>query len=193
MTSLNDIALWNHVVFEEIDHTWTIRSCKGLQHIYEYWKRRIFDNHNHALYFRTQFLTNKKSFPVIHIDQHSDLGSPPTSIEKENINDLEYIREYTNYICNVWNFIPPALESWIIQTCEQIRSESKLLEYKNPHHEYILDIDLDFRAPEMSINKFEKTIEKTKELITNASLVTVASSPYFIDQSLALTILKKLW
>ncbi len=56
----------------------------------------------------------------------------------------------------------------------------------------LLDIDLDFRAPEMSIGQYEESIEKTRELIAEASLVTIATSPYFLDQSKALEILQDL-
>ncbi|HCB52085.1 TPA: hypothetical protein DEP21_06015, partial [Patescibacteria group bacterium] len=55
---------------------------------------------------------------------------------------------------------------------------------------YTLDIDLDFRAPEMSIEKYSQTIQKIKALISNAKIITIATSPYFLDQTLALKILK---
>jgi len=57
----------------------------------------------------------------------------------------------------------------------------------------ILDIDLDFRAPEMSIEKYEETIKKTRALMEEASLITIATSPYFLDQNIALKILHDLF
>jgi hypothetical protein len=68
----------------------------------------------------------------------------------------------------------------------------KLIEYSAPTIPYILDIDLDFRAPEMINDHVDQTLEKTRNLITNASLVTIATSPGYIDQELALEILEKL-
>jgi hypothetical protein len=56
----------------------------------------------------------------------------------------------------------------------------------------ILDIDLDFRHPDMSIEKYQRTIDITKELIKKSRVVTIATSPYFLDQSLALKVLKDL-
>lgn len=42
----------------------------------------------------------------------------------------------------------------------------------------------------MSIEQFEKTIQITKELIKKAKIVTIATSPYFLDQNLAHSLLK---
>ena len=56
----------------------------------------------------------------------------------------------------------------------------------------ILDIDLDFRAPEMSIEKFDETIRITRQMIHDADLVTIATSPMFLDQSRALLLLHHL-
>ena len=91
--------------------------------------------------------------------------------------------------CNVGNFIEPALKANLISHMDQIRSEYKLLNYQNIHKNYILDIDLDFRAEEMSIEQFDETIKKTKSLILNAKVVTIATSPYFLPQEKAIQLL----
>jgi hypothetical protein len=57
-----------------------------------------------------------------------------------------------------------------------------------PENPYILDIDIDFWAPEMGIEEFDRSIEKTRQLIAGASIVTIATSPCFIDQTRALQI-----
>jgi hypothetical protein len=44
----------------------------------------------------------------------------------------------------------------------------------------------------MSIEKFNKTIQITKELIKKAKIVTIATSPYFLDQNLALLLIDKI-
>jgi hypothetical protein len=44
----------------------------------------------------------------------------------------------------------------------------------------------------MSIEQFDKTIQITKELIKKAKIVTIATSPYFLDQNLALKLLNKI-
>jgi len=58
--------------------------------------------------------------------------------------------------------------------------------------DFILDIDIDFRHPDMNIEKYQETIDKTRELISKAKLVTIATSPFFIDQNLAIQITKEL-
>jgi hypothetical protein len=57
---------------------------------------------------------------------------------------------------------------------------------------YILDIDIDFWAPEMGIEEFDRTIQKTRQLIAGASMVTIATSPCFIDQERAVEIVTML-
>ena len=58
----------------------------------------------------------------------------------------------------------------------------------------ILDIDLDFRAPEMGIQEYEKTISRVRQLISLPTVwcITIATSPTYIDQMRALQILHDL-
>ena len=198
VSSVSDITLWIDTVFEEIDHTWTLKQCTWLSHIYELtWKQNpvyIFDNHNHALHFWWKYtLETNTTLPVIHIDQHSDLAHPEVKFDLPQKNNLDYLRDYTNHSCNVGNFIHPALQAWYISECLQVRSEQALLALQIPSTDFILDIDLDFWAPEMSISEKNKTIEKTKELIHQASLLTIATSPYFLEQEVALKLLQELY
>ena len=44
----------------------------------------------------------------------------------------------------------------------------------------------------MSIEKYSETIEKVKKLISKSRVVTIATSPYFLDQNLAIKICKDL-
>jgi hypothetical protein len=62
-----------------------------------------------------------------------------------------------------------------------------------PENPYILDIDIDFWAPEMGIEEFDRSIEKTRQLIAGASIVTIATSPCFIDQERAVEIVRLLF
>ena len=185
----------------------------------------IIDNHNHALYFRYKeyFDWNiQKWSELIHIDQHTDMNENKYKISIKQTPSLdkgmcpegggickqkETIFNFTNNNCNVWNFIKPAIEEWLIWNITQINTEYSLLNNKLPPlcwkhergdrgdsiHTEILDIDLDFRAPEMSIEKYQETINITKKLIQNSRVVTIATSPYFLDQSLAIKILKDLF
>ena len=211
--TLEDVTIGDHIVFEEIDHKGNLRQCQGLQKLVHIPALNskftapiyIIDNHNHALYFRYKE-TYGKNLDIIHIDQHSDLAEAPSwtipPFEKgdkggfeEHLND---IRHYTNYVCNVGNFIKPFLSLHPKSNFTRIKSESQLLNLNtskllSPNSEFILDIDLDFRDPNMSIENKKETIEKTKQLMKHASLITIATSPYFLDQTHALKLLNKLF
>jgi len=92
----------------------------------------------------------------------------------------------------VGNFITSALESKLIEECVQIRTETALhsipkLDFAN--YNYILDIDVDFREGK---NDIDNDIKIIKNLINNVALVTIATSPYFMDQNEAIKIIKKI-
>ena len=56
-------------------------------------------------------------------------------------------------------------------------------------YNYILDIDIDFRVEKAVTSQ---DIEIIQKLIKNACLITIATSPYFIDQKEAIEIIKKI-
>lgn len=199
--TIDDIQIWNKIVFEEIDYKWEIKSFVGLKNFVKLNSDSkpiyICDNHNHALFYRYQELFNwniSKWINLIHLDQHTDMNDNHNIIaSKANQSyDLKDIFHFTNYQCNVWNFIQPAIQDWLISQVLQINTEYKLLssEFWILNSKFILDIDLDFRHPQMWIDKYTQTIAITKNLISQASLVTIATSPYFLDQTLAIKILK---
>ena len=133
--------------------------------------RVVVDNHDRVLEFREQGL------PVIHIDQHTDLRP----VGPEGVN--------------VGNFLRYALDTQFIPSAIQINTEYSLLNFNTQNISLktsILDIDLDFRHPDMSIEQFEKTIQITKSSIKEAKIITIATSPYFLDQHLATNLLHKL-
>lgn len=168
---------------------------QSLKSVYQYWPKTIlFDNHNHALYYWAEYsIRTNQTLPVIHIDQHSDLSTPPLRDSKTVKHTSLQDRKHIAYsISDIWSFIVPALEWNLISSCEQIRTETKLNAFKIPQTPYILDIDLDFRAPEMINDYIQQTIQKTRDLITQASFITIATSPGYIDQEIALEILAKI-
>lgn len=220
--NIDDIQIWNKIVFEEIDSKWEVQSFVGLKNFVKFFFNRysgvinlqpessisasipiyICDNHNHALFFRYQELFNwniSKWINLIHLDQHTDMNDNTSVIasEKKQSYSLEEIFYFTNYKSNVWNFIKPAIQDWLISNIAQINTEYKLLNYWNDETikqwNYILDIDLDFWHPQMWIEQYTQTIQITKNLISKASLVTIATSPYFLDQTLAIKILKDIF
>lgn len=197
---LSAIHLSTQRAYEMKDEFGTLQSYAWLSSIYALqWLHcpvYIFDNHNYALYFWVKYGGKY----VIHIDQHSDMASNPHIFDAEQAHNDDYIRHFATEETDIGNFIQPLLHAGVLHHVEQVRSERKLLNYESEiklpdfgdsaaHTPYILDIDLDFRAPEMSIGEYHKTLEKTRKLFRSASIVTIATSPWFIDQSLALSIL----
>jgi hypothetical protein len=45
----------------------------------------------------------------------------------------------------------------------------------------------------MSIEKYQETINITKNLIQNSRVVTIATSPYFLEQNFAIKIIEDLF
>ena len=184
-----DLEIWDKTVFREMKN-WKVVEYKWLKNFIPIKKENqsiyIFGNHNHALKYRIEEHKNWNSpiwFDLIHIDQHTDMNSSKFELDINNPNLDVY---------NVWNFIQPAIKSWLINHVEQINTEYKLHKYGTEKSCLILDIDLDFRAPEMSIESYKGTIEKVKNLISKSRVVTIATSPYFINQTLAIRICKDL-
>ncbi|AHB41246.1 hypothetical protein P148_SR1C00001G0451 [candidate division SR1 bacterium RAAC1_SR1_1] len=170
--TLADVKLGSHTVFEETDEKGILQQCTGLEYIIKIEPNIIVvDNHDRVLEFRP------KGFPVLHIDQHTDMRP----VGPDGVN--------------VGNFLRYALDTQLITGSSQINTEYSLLNLNIDIIESdktILDIDLDFRHPDMSIEQFEKTIQIVKGLIKKAKIVTIATSPYFLDQDLAIKLLKQL-
>ncbi len=170
--TLADVKLGSHIVFEEIDEKWILHQCTWLEYIVKIQPNIVIvDNHDRVLEFRP------RGFPVLHIDQHTDMRP----VWADGVN--------------VGNFLRHALDTRYITWSTQINTEYSLLHFDYSTiklSNYIFDIDLDFRHPDMSIEQFEKTIQITKELIKKAKIVTIATSPYFLDQNLALQLINKI-
>ena len=56
-----------------------------------------------------------------------------------------------------------------------------------------LDIDLDIFSKDMDYIPYDFRIDKIKKLIENAKVITIATSPYFIEQDYAIKVLKELF
>lgn len=193
--SLDDVVVGDKVVFNEIDENIEIKA-KGLKNMVKYSIEDkdiyIFDNHNHALYFWIKSLKfNKfnKGCKLVHIDQHKDMREP----ENYNVdmNDIDDVFRYTNDVLNVGNFIQPALKHNIFS--EVIIIDSSYGFNLDIQGEFVLDIDLDIFSKDMEYISYDLRINKIKELIKKAKVITIASSPFFIDQEYAIKVLKELF
>ena len=92
---------------------------------------------------------------------------------------------YTNSVLNVGNFIKPLIKMDIIDNHYCVDSQYSLLEMDKYDltRNFVLDLDLDFFSEEMDYIDFSEKIRIIRKLIDNASLVLIATSPYFIEFS----------
>jgi len=201
------IELWDNVVFEDFDFDWKLVSATWLKnmHLFEYKNKNmyLFDNHNHAFYFWYKELFEwkiKNNALLIHIDKHSDLREPLV-IPSKPFNNLEEVFYYTNFELNVWNYIIPAKKLGLIKKDIQIRSKQNIDDFflekdslfKKFNNNIILNIDLDFFEPELDYIDYNYKKELINECVKYANTITVATSPFFIDQKRALRVFKDLF
>ncbi|QQR83691.1 UPF0489 family protein [Candidatus Peregrinibacteria bacterium] len=200
--TVDDVQVGDHVVFEDYDEYDVLQSCKGLKHLVKtvYGAKKtpvvIVDNHNHVFYFWYQALANgaiERGATLVHIDQHKGERVPEVMLRRKDSGDLQKVFEYTNTVLNVGNYIPPAMEEGLVGKLVSITSEQALRDH-NPQRDssLIVNIDLDFWAPEMDYIDRSFSLAQTKAWMDRADLITFATSPFFIEQERAIAILKEL-
>lgn len=195
-----DLEEGNEIVFEDADENGKIKSCTGLKNfIKTEWNGipvYIVDNHNHVFYFwHHAVITGQTAggLPLIHIDQHKDSREPESYPAPANTRRPAALFTYANTVLNVGNFIPAALRTGVISRVINVTSQKEMDELKLPANKLILDMDMDFFAPEMDYIKPEIKIAFIKKLLPKASLITVATSPFFINQKSAINHLLKIF
>ena len=214
ISCLDNIQLGEEVAFEDFGFDDALSTNKWLKNFYELewnWKKiYLFDNHNHAYFF--WYLARDKwiiwdNNTLIHIDEHADMRDPWEYLMKPESLDLDKVFHYTNYVYNVGNYIIPARQEWIIWEIIQIRSEAELLEYIQspppnlPHNKgegldlrnnqdwwIILNLDLDFFQKDLDFIDYELKKKVVFDAAMRAKVITVATSPFFIDQKSALEV-----
>jgi hypothetical protein len=198
--NLEDVLVGDKIVFNEIDedefeNRYEVRSV-GLKNFvyfkYEDKEIYIFDNHNHAFYFWINSLNNEmftKGCKLVHIDQHKDMREPDNY--RVDIYNIEDVFRYTNFVLNVGNFIKPALYHNIFN--EVIIIDSSFGFEEVVEGEIVLDIDLDIFSDDMSYLSYDMRIDKIREYIKKSKVITIATSPFFIEQEYAIKVLKELF
>ncbi len=197
--SPGDLKIGTQTVFSEVEEGIEINR-PGLEH-FLYLSRGgkdifIFDNHNHAFFFWMAGIKYQRfaaGLPLIHIDQHSDMRTPelpPPPLRLDETLVLQPVFEYTNYVLNVGNFIQPALQSGVFSSVEIVDGVSTLRQEVAPP--YVLDIDLDIFAPEMNYIDEDWKVERIRACLPGAQFITMATSPYFIDQERAIRFVHRL-
>jgi len=136
---------------------------------------------------------------LIHIDEHSDLWENknilPERGEKSGDTYLENIWKFTNYACNVGNYITPARNAWLIDTIMRIEGEYDIDQalQKSYPTEYILNLDMDFFSEELDYIDYEKKKACITHFAKHARLITIATSPGFMDQAKAIRIMRDIF
>lgn len=194
--TLADVKIGTQTAFEDFDETDTLRSYPGLETFIKTSignkPTYIFDNHNHAFFFwclEYQQKTFRDGATLIHIDQHKDTRTPESFPSESAKNNLEEAFHYTNTILNVGNFIPAGQHLGFIKDLIIIDSEASmeaLQPEQLPKGNLLLDIDLDFFCPDMDYISGKAKITLIKKLYPQANMVTICTSPYFIEQSSAI-------
>ena len=195
--TLDDVGPGDRVVFEEFDEHGTLHACTGLAHFVRTdWHgipTVIVDNHNHAFYFWSEALSRGALHPqaaLIHIDQHRDTRTPERGYEGTTLDDAF---DYTNLQLNVGNYIIPAQQAGLVGETQFITGEAALRDLGlATRTNKILNIDLDFFAPGMSYIDIALVHRFIAAHLPTASLITIATSPFFIDQALAVAALREL-
>ncbi len=185
------LTLGDEVVFSDFDEKGVLRECAGLKEfVRTEWNgvpMVVFDNHNHAFYFWYEALERallKRGATLIHFDQHKDMRRPETPFLG---GDLEAVARYANEVLNVGNYIVPAQEEGLLGEVLLVTGEADLEKQDFlVEQNKILNIDLDFFAPELDYINFARAKQFLLTHLKTAKLVTVATSPFFIDQGLAL-------
>ncbi len=142
----------------------------------------ICDNHNHVL--EAWNLFSDENLKLIHIDQHKD--------NKRFIGNTNNWRKESK-ICD---YIDCAIKkNWIKKDYYSFINNSDLKHLdaikKIPNN--ILNIDLDFFSQEATHISLENKLKLILFFLSKAQIITLATSPLFIDQDFAIEIGKLFW
>ncbi len=193
--NLEDVLIGDEIVFNEIDEENEIKAI-GLKNLvnYKYLDKDIyiFDKHNHAFYFWIKSMKDNyfnKGCTLIHIDQHKDTREP--SNYDVDVNSLDDVFRYTNEVLNVGSFIKPAFNKNIFS--ELIIIDSTYSFEFDTKDEFVLDIDLDIFSSDMDYIDYDLKVDKIRNLIKRSKAITIATSPFFIEQEKAIEVLKDIF
>lgn len=196
--TLGDLHIGDKIAFSEMENE-TEKNCYGLNSYlyFRYGKKDIFifDNHNHAFFFWIcGFLQNRIALnsTLLHIDQHKDMRTPekppPFTLQKEL--SLNAVFNYTNFELNVGNYIQPAMELGLYKKIEIIDGAVDF--HKVINFDFILNIDMDIFSSDMAYISDDIKLNFIKAMIKKSNFITIATSPYFIEQAKAIDRLRLL-
>lgn len=185
---LDDLSVGIGTAFSEMRDGKEIDAVGLNDFVYMPWGGKdvfIFDNHNHAFFFwNYEVMMGRvaRGLTLLHVDQHRDMRD--ASVPFTGGDDLARIFDYTNFVLDVGNFIKPALDLKIFSHVETVSSSDDF--QKNFTAPFVFDLDMDIFSPEMDYIPHAIKMECVRAGLQAASAVTIATSPYFIDQEKAL-------
>lgn len=153
----------------------------------------FFDNHNHAFYGWCEALKAGWISPgdsLVHIDAHFDDADPPHM--DVDIGDLQSVWDYTQHALQIATFIKPALKMGIFSDLVNLVETPDFEHFEMPKGQIVMDIDLDVFCEEMRHISWQQKVEALKACLPQTALLTVATSPFFIDQEKALAVWSRL-
>lgn len=194
---IDDLALGNEVVFSEINNG-NEKNLTGLANYLLFnWNKTpvfVFDNHNHAFFFwawaRLEGII-KDNNVLVHVDQHKDMRKPESWLARDKLNDLRAVFSYTNNVLNVGNFIQPAVRAGLVDRIIMLDHEASF--HDDIENVDILDVDIDIFSDDMRY--IDETLKLTRihALMPKAKVITIATSPFFINQLRAVDYVRKLF
>jgi len=147
----------------------------------------IFDNHHKALFAFQEAQKNfGKQLPLVHIDAHPDDALPEFDIKEITPENLRETYEQSR-ICD---FISVSQQGGLIGEVERIVTSSQFDDYMLPEGPFILSLDIDIFGPEGGYIELEAKVKAIADVWEKAAVVTIATSPGFIDQKFAWEIIK---
>ncbi len=197
--TLSQLEVGHHYAFSEIDEGVEFNGLGLRCFLFFKWKNIpvfIFDNHNHAFFFWTFALRQNYFRPgliLVHVDQHSDMWKPQRfpSFELEDPHLLDKAFDYTNFVLNVGNFIKPALHLNYFSDVSIITGSIDFeLKFETP---IVFDLDMDVFAPEMDYIGNPYKIKNIRQWMLQARAITIATSPFFMDQGKAIKIIRQIF
>jgi hypothetical protein len=195
---LSSVERGGDIAFEDFDEHGALQSCTGLAHLLKgEWggvPTVVVDNHNHAFYFWFEAWAAgrlESAATLVHLDQHRDTRVPARPLG--TAATLADAFRYTNFLLNVGNYIVPAQQIGLVGDALLVTGEAGLGDFSRAGRpNTILNIDLDFFAPELSSIAFDRVRRFVDAHLPAASLVTIATSPFFIEQARAIEFLFRL-
>jgi len=193
---IDDLKVGKEIVFQDYDSEQWVE-CVGLESSilcldYDF-PIYIFDNHNHAFYAWCEAMKMnwvEKGSTLIHMDEHYDDQEP--SNYRVDIDELADVWRYTNEELQIATYIMPAIKKGLLRDCLNYVESREFGVRSSEFEDCVVNLDIDIFHQDMShISWFEK-MTVLKKYLSKTKLMTIATSPHFMDQKVAISQIKKI-